>query len=347
VRKLLVFLVAAATLLVGASCGAVTPYAAIVNGDRVSQRELDRELKAIKGNKQFAQALQSQGVSIQGTSSGTFDMAFVSRVLTRRIFFTLIHQQVQKRHHKISDRDRTLAERDAETQFGGAAALKAFPKSYIHSAVETTAEISALQNSLGKNEATPAKIKAYYDAHTSDFQSTCVSHILVADEQKAKDLKAQIDKGADFAELAKKESQDNAGGGGSAINGGALGCYTQAQSANLVPEFVAGYKDLPVGKVSDPVKSQFGFHLIKVTDRKQQTLEDATSAIRDQLTQGSQEAFNTVVTTAAQKAKVRVNPKYGHFDRSQLAVIPPQAPPSAGAPATSGLPITPSPSPGG
>jgi parvulin-like peptidyl-prolyl isomerase len=333
-------LIAAATLVTGAACGAVTPYAAIVNGDRVSQRDLDRELKALRGNKKFTEGLQAQGVSIQGTARGTFDMAFVSRVLTRQIFFTLIHQLVEKRHIKITDAQLREAEREAQVQFGDAETLKAFPSSYVKKAVRTTAEIAALQGSLGKDEATPAKIREYYEAHRSEFETTCVSHILVDDEAKAKDIKAQIDKGGDFAELAKKESKDNGGGsGGSAAQGGALGCYTQAQSANFVPEFTAGYKDLPVGKVSDPVKSQFGYHIIKVTERKSQSLEDATASIRGQLTQGSQEQFNTLITSTATKAKVRVNPRYGHFDRSQLSVIPPDAPPAAGTPTTVGLPF--------
>jgi hypothetical protein len=129
-RRLLV-LFFAATVTVSAACGAVSPYAAVVNGQRATQRDLDRELKAIKGNKAFVQALQSQGgLTIEGTGKNTFDMAFVSRVLTRRIFFVIIHQQVQKRHLKVTDADMTAARRDAQDQFGGADTYKAIPKGY-------------------------------------------------------------------------------------------------------------------------------------------------------------------------------------------------------------------------
>jgi foldase protein PrsA len=262
-------------------------------------------------------------------------MAFVARVLTRRIFFTLIHQQVDKRHLKLTEADMAQAERDAQVAFGDAATLKAFPKSYVNESVKTTAEISKLTASLSKGDVTDAKIKAYYDAYTADFETTCVSHILVDTEQQAKDLKTQIDKGADFADLAKKNSKDNQGAdGGSAAKGGDLGCLTASQAAGLVPEFVAGYKDLLTGKVSDPVKSQFGYHLIKVTDRKAQSLDEATPQIRDQLGQNGQQAFNDLVTNVAKKAKVRVNPRYGKFDRTQLAVVPPTAPPVVGGPTT-------------
>lgn len=342
-RRLFV-LIAAALVLVTAACGSVTPFAAIVNGDRVPQRDLDRELKAIKGNKTFLDALQSQGgFAVQGTGKNTFDMAFVSRVLTRRIFFTLIHQQVEKKHIKITTADLTKARTDAVESFGGAATAKSFPKSYMDEAARTTAEITALQSSL-KGDTSPDAVKKYYEANVADFATTCVSHILVDDEAKAKDLKAQIDKGASFEELAKKESKDNQGDtGGSAAKGGSLGCLTAKEAAGFVPEFTAGYKDLPIGTVSAPVKSQFGYHLIKVTERKQQTLEEASAAITAQLGQDTQQQFNDLITGLARKAKVRINPRYGKFDKQQLAVVPPEAPPAASTATTAPVELTPTP----
>jgi foldase protein PrsA len=342
VKRLLVLLAAAAVLL-SAACGAVTPFAAIVNGDRVNQRDLDDELNALKSNKAFVESLQAQGATVEGTSKGTFDMAFVARVLTRRIFFTLIHQEVERRKLEITDADVTRARREAQQDFGGEEAMKDFPKSYIDEATRTTADINALREDMGKGEATPEKIKAYYDAHMADFQETCLSHILVEDEPKANDIKAQLDGGADFAELAKKESKDNQGpAGGSAAKGGSLDCITTADSAGFVPEFVAGYKDLAVGATSGPVKTQFGLHLIRVTERKQQSLEDATAAITQQLGGDVDQQFNDLVLATARKAKIRVNPKYGTFDPDQLTVVPPTAPPAAGPP-TSGLPFAPAP----
>ncbi len=343
-RRLLVVFIASLVLL-SAACGAVTPFAAIVNGDRVPQRDLDRELKAIKGNKAFVQAIQGQGsgLSVEGSAKNTFDMAFVSRVLTRRIFYTLIHQQVEKRKLKISGNDLTAARRDAIASFGSEDTVRGFPKSYVDEATRTTAEINKLRASLGKGAATPEKIKAFYEENKEQYAQSCVSHILVDDEAKAKELKTQLDKGASFEELAKKESKDNQGAsGGSAAKGGSLGCLTERDAAGFVPEFVAGYKDLPVGKVSDPVKTQFGFHLIKITERKQQSLEEATPGITEQLGQDTQQAFNDMITKVARAAKIKINPRYGKFDHDQLTVIPPKAPPAAGATNTTApLPLTP------
>jgi len=91
-------------------------------------------------------------------------------------------------------------------------------------------------------------------------QEVRARHILVETEDEAKAVKAELDKGADFAELAKKKSKDP----GSA-DGGDLGFFTKEQ---MVPEFSAVAFSLEPGKISDPVKSQFGWHVIKVEEKR-------------------------------------------------------------------------------
>ena len=86
------------------------------------------------------------------------------------------------------------------------------------------------------------------------------SHILVSSEAEALDLKKQIEEGASFADLAKQHSSCPSG-----RSGGSLGEFGQG---DMVPEFDAViFGDLPLGQVSDPVQTQFGFHLIEVQKR--------------------------------------------------------------------------------
>lgn len=86
------------------------------------------------------------------------------------------------------------------------------------------------------------------------------SHILVKTEAEALDLKQQIADGASFADLAKQHSSCPSGKAG-----GSLGQFNQG---DMVPEFDAViFSDLPIGEVSDPVKTQFGYHLIEVQKR--------------------------------------------------------------------------------
>ena len=84
-------------------------------------------------------------------------------------------------------------------------------------------------------------------------------HILVATEAECLDLKQQIEKGADFAVLARKHSKCP-----SSAQGGALGTFGPGQ---MVPEFDKVVFSAPVGEVQGPVQTQFGFHLVEVTLR--------------------------------------------------------------------------------
>jgi peptidyl-prolyl cis-trans isomerase C len=87
----------------------------------------------------------------------------------------------------------------------------------------------------------------------------CARHILVETQNACEDLKAQIEAGADFAELARQHSQCPSG-----EDGGDLGEFSQGQ---MVPEFDRVVFKEEVGKVHGPIKTQFGYHLVEVTSR--------------------------------------------------------------------------------
>lgn len=99
------------------------------------------------------------------------------------------------------------------------------------------------------------------------------SHILVEDEATANEVKKKLDEGGDFAELAKEYSTD-----GSAEQGGDLGYFA---TGKMVKEFEDAAFSLKEGEISDPVKSEFGYHIITVTEIP--TLEDKKETIRRQL----------------------------------------------------------------
>jgi peptidyl-prolyl cis-trans isomerase C len=140
-----------------------------------------------------------------------------------------------------------------------------------------------------------AAAKAYYDANQAKYETITARHILVrmkgspvpvrpdtkelTDEEalaRAKDLKAKLDAGAKFDELAKTDSDDT----GSGANGGALGTFGHG---NMVPAFEqAAFAQTP-GKVSEPVKTQFGYHLILVDEKKAKSFDEAKPEIEGQL----------------------------------------------------------------
>jgi peptidyl-prolyl cis-trans isomerase C len=123
--------------------------------------------------------------------------------------------------------------------------------------------MDSLLASEGKAATTDEAMKKVYEdasKQISGEQEVHARHILVDTEEEAKAVKAELDKGADFAELAKKKSKDPG-----ASDGGDLGFFTKDQ---MVPEFSAVAFALEPGKISDPVKSQFGWHIIKVEEKR-------------------------------------------------------------------------------
>jgi|GEM_PF-280742 len=110
-------------------------------------------------------------------------------------------------------------------------------------------------------DASDAEISAFFDQYKQMFSGDMVraSHILVDTEEKAKSILAQLRNGSDFAELAKENSIDS-----SAATGGDLGWFGHGAT---VPEFEAAAFNLSVGEISDVVQTQYGYHIIKVTNK--------------------------------------------------------------------------------
>ncbi|GAA0085991.1 peptidylprolyl isomerase [Clostridium sp. MB05] len=121
-------------------------------------------------------------------------------------------------------------------------------------------------------------IKTYYDENKDSFGEANVAHILISDEAKAKEIRERAAKGEDFAALAKEFSEDP----GTKDAGGSLGVVPY-NSTQYVAEFVAGVKNLKEGEISEPVKSKFGYHIIKATDVKQKTFDESKDSIKTTL----------------------------------------------------------------
>lgn len=335
----------ALVLLVGlAGCGtsaAGNPPAATVAGHDIAQKQLDDELNAILANSQYVQGLEQGGTPVRGTGKATFDLGFVSRVLTRQILLDLIHQEFVKRKLSLSDADIAAARSQVTNDLGGPDVFAKFSKTYQDDVTRRTAEVTKLQGDLGGAKVDDAAVKAYYDAHQADFQQTCVSHILFgvvgsdgqidqaattaqSDTLKAQadDVRAQIASGAlDFAAAAKQYSVDTS----NKDQGGDLQC---GGPGRFVQEFEDGMNATAVGDVSPPVKTQFGWHLIKVTKRGPQTLEEATPQIQQTLTSNAQGNLSDFLQQKVKAVKISVNPRYGRWttEGQQPGIKLPNAP---------------------
>jgi peptidyl-prolyl cis-trans isomerase C len=129
-----------------------------------------------------------------------------------------------------------------------------------------------------------AAVRQAYDAAFAEFEPQPefnASHILVETEEKARELKAEIEAGADFAEAAREHSTDPGSGAG----GGELGWFGPGQ---MVPEFEQAVQGMEPGEIADPVETQFGWHLIKLNETRDSAppaLEQVRPQIEQQLRQ--------------------------------------------------------------
>src|ERR1700676_1254430 len=170
----------------------------------------------------------------------------------------------------------------------------------------------------GKAATTDEAMKKVYEDASKQItgeQEVHARHILVETEDEAKAVEDELKKGADFAELAKKKSKDPG-----ASDGGDLGFFTKDQ---MVPEFSTVAFSLEPGKISDPVKSQFGWPIIKVEEKRNRKAPDF-----DQV----KAQIETYVTRKAQAdyvAKLRADAKVERMDQ---AAADPAAKPDAAKP---------------
>ena len=124
--------------------------------------------------------------------------------------------------------------------------------------------------------------KKIYDVRVASLKTedeVAARHILVDSEEKAKELRAKIVGGADFGEVAKENSTDP----GSKEQGGLLGYFTKGQ---MVPEFDAAVFKMLKGQVSEPIKTNFGWHIIKLEDRRRKeppSFDDVKTTIMNSL----------------------------------------------------------------
>jgi parvulin-like peptidyl-prolyl isomerase len=177
-----------------------------------------------------------------------------------------------------------------------------------------------------------AVLQRYYEEHKQEWEEATGRHILIrmegsrmparegqpelTDEQalaKTQELRAKIVAGGDFAEIAKAESDDR----GSGENGGDLGPFAPGQ---MVEEFDAAAFSIPVGEVSQPIKTAYGYHLILVESRGAKAFDE----VRPQILQAVTPEIGQAAVEAL-KAKTTITLDDGYFGD---APVPPPPPPA-------------------
>lgn len=208
-----------------------------------------------------------------------------------------VDQEIAKIKEQVGDQARSSGQ-DMSNQEAYEQALKQnnITEDQLREDIRENLPVQKVQERVTGDAAPSDKeIQNYYEknkeAQFTTPEQRCVRHILFNKDQKekAEDVKQKLENGGDFAKLAKEYSQDP----GSAEKGGDLGCLGKGET---VPEFEQAAFGAKQGEIVGPVKTEFGYHILKVTDVKPEqarSLKEVESQIRSQLaTEKQSEAFN-------------------------------------------------------
>lgn len=181
---------------------------------------------------------------------------------------------------------------------------------------------------------TDAQIKTYFTQNHALLdkpEQVRARHILVPDLKTAQTIEAKLKAGGDFAALAKQYSKDP----GSAQRGGELGWFGHGQ---MVKPFDDAAFSLQIGKISEPVKSPFGYHIIQVEEKKpalKATLAGSSAQIRSAIQQQQQQQqIQPFLQELHAKANITVSdPRYAELANTPVPPAPSTSPPAAPSPA--------------
>ncbi len=299
--KIGVVCLAASVLLTG--CGK-KDVAATVNGKDISIEDYEREYKM---QAQQAMAQYGEDFLTQKTQDGKQTMGEMMRqnTLDNLVRFEIYKQDAESKGIKISDKDVDAEFDKMVKMYGGEEKLQAALKENnlteekMKEYTKTNLLMQQYQEKMMKEmEPTEKELKKYYDDHKDEFKTAEASHILVKTKEEAEAIKKELDGGADFAKLAKEKSLDT----GSAQNGGSLGQFTPGQ---MVKEFDEKVFSMKPGEISDPVKTQFGYHIIKL-DKISNDFNSAKDAVKEAVIREKFKKYNDKLEKSA-KVKRLVN----------------------------------------
>ncbi|MFZ5823565.1 MAG: peptidyl-prolyl cis-trans isomerase [Bacillota bacterium] len=223
-------------------------------GDRMGQPEA-KAVATVNGDKITETQLYDEMVQGEG-----------KQVLDRMITMKLVSQEAKKANVTVSDAEITKEIDEIKKSLGGDAGFQQalMANNITEAQLTESIRIQLLATKiLGKDIKTEeADLKKYFEENLEQFdkRKLAARHILVNTEEEAKAIKAQLDGGADFSALAKEKSIEPA----AKESGGDLGTFDR--SSPFDPDFLAGAFALTKGQISNPVKTQFGWHIIQVTE---------------------------------------------------------------------------------
>ena len=264
-KKLLTVLLAGTMMFGLVACGSKKPEGAVaeVNGTIITEEDFE----ALYGMQRGYILMQGgDGIldEFYDEENGiTFGEQIRSNILNQLVVTEILAQEGKKEGIEI---DAAEVETELAKQIEGVGGVEALgeigiSEEMLKKSIEDTFYINGLREAKMETFKVDDKaVEDYFEEHKAGYKTAKASHILVETEEEAKDIIKRLEAGEDFAELAMELSQDP----GSAQAGGELGEFGQGQMVATFDEYVFSGE---VGAISDPIQSDFGYHIIKITDR--------------------------------------------------------------------------------
>lgn len=191
----------------------------------------------------------------------------------------VVLEKVLNEKYEITDKEIDKEFKKYEEQYGDQFEALLSQSGFTKETFKDNLRFDVLKNkAIAENiEVTDKEIEAYYEQAKYELNGR---HILVETEEEAKAIIEELKGGADFAKLAKEKSTDTASG----AEGGELGWFTVGQ---MVPAFNDAAYALELNTISEPVQSDYGFHIIEITDKREVkdfgSLEDEKKSIKEKI----------------------------------------------------------------
>ncbi len=327
IKKVVAVAMTAMMALTAVGCNMIqkTPEAinksvvAVVGSEKITYGDLDKELEYLKEQlkEQYGESYESNEKAmstLKEKKKTVLDAMVLEKVyLAKAKELKLVPEEEELNKEVNTQFDNMKASFGDEEKFKTALQESKLTEDSLKEAIKNSVIAQKVEEYIVKDvKVEDSDIEAYYNENKDSKYTTGpganLSHILVKDEETAKSIKSKLDNKGDFAALAKEYGTD-----GTKDTGGSLGFYPY-DTEKLDKDFMNAAKTLKEGEVSGPVKTQFGYHIIKATGLKTESvvksLDEVKSEIKTYLTQTKQgEAYSTTIEQWKKDLKVEIKEK--------------------------------------
>jgi parvulin-like peptidyl-prolyl isomerase len=320
----LVAVLGAAFLLSACGSGPGAPAAAKVNTTRILRSDLNDQLEVLSKNTKWLDSVASQfGAQTLSAPNGNVSSALSAAWLTALMNQAVVDQTFEVKDLKVSDQNRQDAQSAANQLFNTdqGQTFDTMPKWFRDDFVAGQARYEAVKATVpGNPPVTDTQLESVFANVRQQYcpSGNAVLHILSGSRAGADQVEAALASGQDFATLARR-SEDS----GTAQAGGFLTCTGSPNFSQLPEAFRQAIAQVPIGGFSQPIQSDAGWHVVKVTPFDLTNVRPFVAAV---YASSQRPPMTRFINQQLRKANLWVDPRYGSLTRGTVQVRPPRAP---------------------